>query len=198
MGEVLRAGWLLDLGLHGSRPRMTVDDIRRLHALLPSVDVQAIQPDFVALVARTRSAGIPVSDRRAVKLQRLVAANALLCGRLDAHRSDLWVFRYIWDSEEQAEVLAAIVQEHLKDPPDDVAVHPRARDGHAPDPEEIARDVDAILARIGQDISETERACLRDRLGLLAARAQWVPDEEQRQFLAGRIDETWQRLGARA
>ena len=72
-----------------------------------------VRTAYVELVHRLRHAGIPISDRRAVKLQRLLAASALLCGRLTVNATDLWVLRYIWDTEEQQEVLASIVQDAI-------------------------------------------------------------------------------------
>jgi hypothetical protein len=53
--------------------------------------------------------GLAFSDRRAVKVLKLVAASAVLCGRTVAAASDLWVLCYVWDREEQIESLAALV-----------------------------------------------------------------------------------------
>ena len=91
---------------------------------------------------RLRQAGLAISDRRAVKLQKLVAASAVLCGRSVAAVSDLWVFRHIWDTEEQQEVLAAIVSESLRQVPAAAGDHPRARRDQEPNAEELARDLD--------------------------------------------------------
>jgi len=64
---------------------------------------------FVDLVHNLRNTGIKVSDRRAVKIQNLIAASAIMCGRAEAILSDLWVLKYIWDTEEQIEILAGII-----------------------------------------------------------------------------------------
>ena len=90
-----------------------IEDIRRLNGMLAEVELVAARPAYVELIHRLRHAGIPVSDRRAVKLQRLMAASALLCGRLEVHTTDLWVLRYIWDAEDQQEVLDSIVQDAI-------------------------------------------------------------------------------------
>ena len=42
-----------------------------------------------------------------------MAAGALLCGRLEVNAADLWVLRYIWDAEDQQEVLGSIVQDAI-------------------------------------------------------------------------------------
>ena len=111
MQELLTSGWKLDLGQGQAAATFSIEDVRRLHAMLADVDLSGVRPAYVELIHRLRYAGIPVSDRRAVKLQRLMAASALLCGRLQVNATDLWVLRYIWDAEDQQEVLASLVQE---------------------------------------------------------------------------------------
>src|SRR5436190_6515214 len=67
MAEVLVAGWELDLGRHQAEAGVTVEEARKLHALLHESDLSGVRPRFVELVHRLRHAGIPISDRRAVK-----------------------------------------------------------------------------------------------------------------------------------
>ena len=195
--DVLVAGWKLDLERGQRCPAITTDDIRRVQGLLRSVDLGGIRTPYVELVRRLRHAGIPVSDRRAVKLQRLLAASALLCGRLEVNTTDLWVLRYIWDTEEQQDVLASIVQDAVKKaaPAEAEASHPRSRGADAPDPEHLARDLERLRERLNGEVPATERSYLQDQLGLLAARCQWVEDGQGRQFLEGKVEELWQRLG---
>ena len=197
--QVLVAGWKLDLEQRERVTTITPDDVRRLQALLRAVDLAEVRTPYVELVRRLRHAGIPVSDRRAVKLQRLMAASALLCGRLQVNVSDLWVLRYIWDTEEQQAILAAIVQDAVAraGPKEEETSHPRARGSDAPDPEHLARDLERLGARLGSDVPGTERSYLQDQLGLLAARCQWVADAQPRQFLEEKVEELWQRLGGR-
>src|SRR5437762_7310227 len=106
LGEVLSAGWKLDVGGHEVTATVDMEAVRALHRCLGQVDLALVRPALVELVVRLRHAGIPISDRRAVKLQRLVSASAILCGRTRAAISDLWVFRHIWDTVEQQSVLA--------------------------------------------------------------------------------------------
>jgi len=201
LGEVLRAGWALDRrgrrspGGNGSadqQDRLAIDDVRKLSASLGAINLADVRPRLGELVVRLRHAGIAVSDRRAVKLQGLVAASALLCGRATAIVSDLWVLRHIWDTLEQREVLASIVDEALKAAPPGSADHPRARDVDAPDPEAIARELDDVAARLTDpNATEADRAAARDRLGLLAGRVQWVAGSQQRTFLEERLADAW-------
>src|SRR5215472_12945448 len=73
--DVLVAGWKLDLERDQRSPAITTDAIRQIQGLLRAVDLGSIRTPYVELVRRLRHAGIPVSDRRAVKLQRLLAAS---------------------------------------------------------------------------------------------------------------------------
>ena len=105
-----------------------------------------------------------------MKLQRLVAASALICGRATAQLSDLWVFRYIWDNLEQQEVLASIVDETLKKAQADGTDHPRARNANAPDAEILAResgqsahDPAKLIAPMLARFMATDRAFTRAR-----------------------------------
>jgi MoxR-like ATPase len=196
--DVLITGWRLDRGGRQRAATLHIEDIRRLHEIVVDVDLAGVRPLYAELIHRLRHAGIAVSDRRAVKLQRLVAASALICGRLAANPADLWVLRYIWDTEEQQQVLASIVQDTIDKSGEQPAEHPRARGGDAPDAETLGRDLARIVERFnGADLPSTERVYLRDRLGLLAARCQWVPDTQQRGHLEQQVDSLWQRLGGR-
>ena len=197
---VLAAGWKLELSRNGELTRYGIDDVRQLHGMLRSVDFAAVQTSYVDLIHRLRHAGIMVSDRRAVKLQRVLAASALLCGRLAVNQTDMWVLRYIWDTEEQQDVLSSIVEQVLGKASDEdkAAGHPRSRGAELPDPEHLARDLEQISAKLTQgDLAATERSYVRDQLGLLAARCQWVANQQQRDFLQQRVDSLWDGLGGR-
>lgn len=195
--EVLEAGWKLGLNRERRPAAMTIEDIRTLQGVLGDVDLAPVRPAYVELVQRLRRAGIPVSDRRAVKLQRLLAASAILCGRAVANRSDLWVLRYIWDSEEQQEIVAAIVQEAVDraDEAELAVAHPRAKIGNAPDAEELTRELDRLRSRADQpELKEAERTVLRDQLGLLSGRCAWIVDSQARTFLESQAAQLWKQL----
>lgn len=192
--DLLCAGW----SLFASKPvrsSLHFDDLRAAQAALPQVVLDEVRPAFAELVARIRQAGIPVSDRRAVRLQRVIAASALLCGRTTARLADLWVVRHIWDSEEQREVLASLVDQWIAKEPPLPADHPRARPGDGPDPEALARDLDVLAHRAPTTADSTpEQAQLRDRLSVLEERCQWVKDTTRRQWLLQRVAELWTQL----
>ena len=199
LGDVLHAGWKLDVGRREVGASVSIDDVRRLNGALGMVDLADVRPKVAELVVRLRNAGLPVSDRRAVKLQRLVAASALLCARRAALPSDLWVFRYIWDTVEQQEVLASIVGDAVRAAPEDPADHPRSRGADAPDPEALARDLEDLGKRLGEPATTAaDRSVLRDRLGVLAGRVEWVKDERQRANLLDRVEALWPKAGGRS
>ncbi|HJT32613.1 MAG TPA: AAA family ATPase [Pirellulales bacterium] len=195
--DVLEAGWRLELHRREPEHRISADDLRRLQALLGEANLAAVRPVFNEAVGRLRYAGIALSDRRAVKLQRLAAASALLCGRLDALPVDLWVLRYIWDTEDQQEVIAGIVSDILRQAPAAEASHPRARGDDRPEAESLARDIEAIEQRLNGDLPAADLAYLRDRLGLLSSRCQWIADQRQREFLLDRAEKLWPKLGVK-
>jgi MoxR-like ATPase len=191
--EVLSAGWKLASG-GTTRSTLHFDDVRRAQGVLAEVELGNVRQPFSELVHRIRHAGIPVSDRRAVKLQRVIAASALLSGRMEARLSDLWVVRHIWDTEEQQEVLASLVEQALGKQPASQGDHPRARPSDGPDAELLARDLEAIAQALKETLPDVEKSYLRDRLGILEGRSQWVKDAAKRDWLAGQIAELWRAL----
>jgi len=201
LASVLLAGWQLDARQGVPQVTMSVDELRQLQGFVRDVDLAGVRGPLGELVLRLRQAGIPVSDRRAVKLQRVVAASAVLCGRAEARVSDLWVLRYIWDTEEQVEVLTALVDEAIarSDKVDEADNHPRSHNSNQPDPESIARDLELMAVQVQSDgMPEEERSVLRDRLGVLAGRCAWIVNPEQRTFLESKMEELWTALGTKA
>jgi len=191
--QVLEAGWRMETA-HRGEPSVTFADLRELQTLLPHVSLENVRHAYAELIGRIRLAGIGVSDRRAVKLQRMIVASALLCGRAEAQLSDLWILRYIWDTEEQQETLRALVQEVIganEDTPAPGLRHSQADSHGLPNPEALARDAAWIEEQARAGIDSTQRAWLRDRLAILDGRTQWVQNSEQRDYLVAKIREVW-------
>jgi MoxR-like ATPase len=194
--DVLTAGWKL-AGGGTTKSALHFDDLRSTQSALANVELAAIRQPFAELVHRIRHAGIAVSDRRAVKLQRVIAASALLSGRSEARLSDLWVVRHIWDTEEQQEVLASLVDQAINKQSPAPGDHPRARSADGPDTESLARDLDAIAESLKNNaLPDVEKAYFRDRLGVLEGRCQWVKDTAKREWLIKRVSELWSGLKA--
>lgn len=198
LADVLTTGWRREVAGRERSSTMNVDLIRRLQGQLKEVDLVPIQALYIDLIRRLRMSGIKISDRRAVKLQRMVAASSLLCGRRIAIASDLWVLRYIWDTDEQQEIIASLVSSTLgpaqqADKQQDS--HPRARQSSTPDPEVLGQELRKISERLNDpDLPTVEKSQIRDELALLASRCDWVPDTIQREFLQQEIQTLWPKV----
>ncbi len=198
---VLDAGWKLQQAdARGESPSelVSIDDIRRLQRAIPLVDVTPIRSIYVELIHRLRHCGIEISDRRAVRLQRLIAASALMCGRSATDISDLWILRYIWDTMDQVEVLAKIVDDAIRNRPSDpasVTTHPRSRGADAPNAEELNHDLTQIESRLQDpELDRAARSWLMDRASILLSRVEWITNDESRLFLRNRAQGLLQKI----
>ncbi|WP_341843466.1 AAA family ATPase [Chitinophaga caseinilytica] len=195
LNEVLQAGWELESGATGEAPVITAEDVLHIQQMLPQVDLSPVRDAYINLIVKMRNAGIPLSDRRAVKLQRLVAASALLCHRKAAQVSDLWVLRYAWDTDEQREILAGIVDQLIGKEKLGAEAHPRALSAGVPDAEALHAEVmrmDDLWAN--PETTGAERAVIRDRLRLLNGRCEWIRNPEQQAFVRQPIEALWQKI----
>jgi len=191
LGAVLEAGWRMS-SESPSPASLHFDELAQLQRALGSVDLTPVRRPFAELVLRIRQAGVAVSDRRAVKLQRVIAASALLASRTTARLSDLWVVRHIWDTEDQQEILAGLVESAMREESASVEDHPRARPAAGPDPENLARDLELLESGLKEE--NTDLAGARDRLALLEGRCHWIKTETEREWLLERVAQLWPRL----
>lgn len=195
--RVLHAGWDLEQGNTPTAPAITVAEINILQGLLHKVDLAPIQKPYLELVQQLRKSGIAISDRRAVKLQRLIAASALLCNRLAANTSDLWVTRYIWDTIDQQTVLQTVVQDVIDSDSSEetTARHPRSFANDRLDPEQLSRDLDGLLQKCQNvELTEPTRNELREQLTLLAGQCQWISNSEQRSSVDAQVNQLWELI----
>ncbi|HEU4387095.1 MAG TPA: AAA family ATPase [Blastocatellia bacterium] len=86
--RLLDGGWTLDL--NPVTARSSIEQIDALAAAAVEADMSEVRPLIAQAVRTLRSIGIVFSDRRAVKVQRLVAAAAVLAGRTRPGEPDLW------------------------------------------------------------------------------------------------------------
>jgi MoxR-like ATPase len=79
---------------------------------------------YKGIVFQIRAEGVSLSDRRVVKILKLFAASAYLDGRAQPDAGDLFVLKHVWNNEDQAQILEAIVtpvlETHYRE-------HPQAR-----------------------------------------------------------------------
>jgi MoxR-like ATPase len=194
MPRLLAAGWALERST-ALDAAVSAGDLRELSRRVYDVDLSPVQGLYAEVVFKVRDLGIALSDRRAVKAMKLLAASALLCGRSAAAPSDLWVLRYLWDRAEQIGPLRALVQGVLEEHPAAEAAHPLAAPAEQADGEEVARQLDAAERELQADGSLLALARLRERVADLADRAAWVRDEAARRHLQERSGRLLERLG---
>lgn len=90
--DLLAGGW--QVSRHGVVPRADLASLDVLNRAVPEVDMAAVRADLAHAIRQLRQANILLSDRRIVKAQRLIAASAVLAGRQQASRADLWPLLY--------------------------------------------------------------------------------------------------------
>lgn len=196
MGKLLAAGWALERDGAPVRDGVGVsaDDIRTLARRVMDVDLAPVADLYEDAAFKVRDLGIGFSDRRAVKVLKLVAASAVLSGRSAAAGSDLWVLRYVWDREEQIAPLTSLVEGILRQQPAEMA-HPLAATPERVDGEQLARELSEAEDRLGGKSSLAELARLREQIARVADRAAWVADEQARRHLTDRAGTLLRRIG---
>ena len=195
MPRLLTAGWELE-SAGPDASTVSAADLRALGGRVAKVDLTGIVEVYADAVLKVRDLGVALSDRRAVKVLKLVAASAVLCGRAEANLTDLWVLRYVWDREEQIASLGALVAGLLEPHAGEPHSHPLAATPGRVDGEDVARQIDAAEAEANAGtVSLAAVARLRERVADLADRAAWVPDEAARTHLLGRTEQLLGRLG---
>ena len=180
-------------------PASTSTTSAQLHAALRAVDLSGVRPQVVDLVVRLRQRGparlrppgrqTPAPRRR----QRLLCgADGCACSPTSGSSATSGTpssSRRCWPRSSATRCAAA---------PADAADHPRARGDDAPDPEALARDLEDLGGRLSDGATTpADRSALRDRLGVLAGRCEWVKDERQRTVLLETVESLWPRAGGR-
>jgi MoxR-like ATPase len=195
MPRLLAAGWTLERSEEVTST-LTAEDLRVLGGKVYDVDLSAVNSLYADTVFKVRDLGIGLSDRRAIKVLKLVSASALLCGRTTALLSDLWVLRYVWDREEQIGPLGAMIDGVLKQHGGTEEAHPLAVVQNEVDGEALAGQLEAVEKEIGNGKhSLAALARFREHLTELADRAAWVVDMRSRSHLLERTRELLERLG---
>ena len=194
LNEVLLAGWKLENNtIETEKPKVKALEIKELQMECRNVDLNPIRSQYVDVVHSLRNKGIKVSDRRAVKLQNLIAASALICGRNVAIISDLWVLKYIWDTEEQIEILEGIIN-LIIEKEEAEKVHPQAIYNKAPNPEEVIKEVHYLTKKWSDSISFEEQNVIKDKLRFIQTRCDWIKNSEQKQYIKNEIEQLWKTM----
>jgi len=192
--EVLLAGWKLENNKITEKPSITPSDIIELQGLSKKVDLSPIRKQYVDLIHNLRTTGVNVSDRRAVKVQNLIAASAMMCNRTEANVSDLWVLKYIWDTEEQIEILAGII-DAIMEKEDSPLAHPQALFNKTPNAEELVKEVSLLTSKWeSEGLSFEEQNVIKDKLRYVQNRSNWVKKKEHKLHVQNEIEVLWKKI----
>ena len=192
--QVLLAGWKLENKGKKEIPTITPAEILELQQKSKEVDLSPIRKEYIDLIHSLRNTGIKVSDRRAVKVQNLLTASALICNRTEAILSDLWVMKYIWDTEEQIEILAGII-DNIVEKDDSPKSHPQALFNKRPNAEELLSDVEILKEKWETgELSFEEQNIIKDKLRYIQNRSNWISHTEHKQHIQGEIEALWHKI----
>ncbi len=152
--ELLEVGWAGAAG--DGAPQASFAAIDRLAAVARGCDLAAVRPALSTAVRRMRSAGVELSDRRAIRAQRLVAAAAVLEGRPAATAADLWVLPMVAPSADDQATAQEAIQDLIADASNATLVHAaemfaRGRNARAA---RLAQSGGELLAELGEPPAE--------------------------------------------
>jgi MoxR-like ATPase len=100
--QLLEGGW--KLAQKQVQRKATMADIDKLAAAVPQLDMSPVRGSLSLALRILRTAGVVLSDRRAVKAQFLIAAAALLDGRTRPTEADLWPLIFVVPTPEQQDI----------------------------------------------------------------------------------------------
>lgn len=192
--DVLVAGRKLEDQNSVERPIIFPKEIIEIQKETRTVDLTPIRKPYVDLIHNLRNTGVKVSDRRAVKIQNLIASSAIMCNRKSANLSDLWVLKYIWDTEEQIEILAGVIDSIIEK--DDLpGAHPQALFNKIPKAEELMKEVNLLKTKWEEEtLSFEEQNVIKDKLRYVQTRASWIKNQEHKQHLTTEIETLWHKI----
>jgi MoxR-like ATPase len=147
--DLLAGGWGLDAQRGTTTPTASLDDLDALAHAARALDLAPVRPALAHAIRLLRRADVALSDRRAVRVQRLVAAAAVLAGRTHATDEDLWPLLTAVPTREGQDtardvlrpVLARSRNAALGAAAEDASAGPLAR------AERLARDAASLLAQ---------------------------------------------------
>ena len=110
---LLEGGWSLVRSKQEEAPA-SIGDLDALAEAAKAADLEPVRAEIASCVRALRGAGIQLSDRRAVKLQRLVAAAAVMDGRTTASSADLWPIVYAVPTREDQDEARRVLKTQLE------------------------------------------------------------------------------------
>jgi MoxR-like ATPase len=116
--ELLDRGWdqerrRMGNGAGKEPPALQIGDLRALSDVLGEVDLSEVRGTLVELIGELLAHGVTLSDRRIVRVQKLVAAAALLREDSTARPEDLWPLAHLWTEPSDAALVRDAVYERI-------------------------------------------------------------------------------------
>lgn len=108
--ELLEAGWKGGAQAGGLA---TLTDLDCLATAAKAADLSSVRPLLAHAIRQLRGAGVQLTDRRAVKVQRLMAAAAVLDGRAHPGEADLWPLISAIPTREEQTVAREVLRDLL-------------------------------------------------------------------------------------
>lgn len=93
---------------------ITTDVLLEMYQTLNEVDMDEIANDYREVIRRIRAEGIELSDRRVIKLLKLIAASAIRRKSLVANTGDFWLLKHIWNKPDQIPYLQSIINPYIE------------------------------------------------------------------------------------
>lgn len=120
LDDLLAKGWSLEVErIRGDADMgqrwVTPDQLKRLHAQLPAIGIDAVETSYGEIIRRLRAQGVVFSERRLIKGLKLIRAAALLDGREQADGRDFWPLLHIWNGLDDIPTLREVVQPFIED-----------------------------------------------------------------------------------
>ncbi|MBI5493646.1 MAG: AAA family ATPase [Deltaproteobacteria bacterium] len=114
LDELLAGGW--EAGRRtAAPPAASLSDVDALVEASRSMDPSAVRGRLADAIRALRGAGVALSDRRAVKMQRLMTAAAALAGRSAPTTADLWTVVLAVPTPDEQATAREVLREMLAD-----------------------------------------------------------------------------------
>jgi MoxR-like ATPase len=113
--DLLEDGWVAQTDTNPPLVTSPMQALERLSVQTAAVNLDMARPLIGGAIRRLRAAGITITDRRAVRTQRLIAAAAVLEGRTTANPQDLWPLPLVAPTLEAQSLAQEVLRDLLKD-----------------------------------------------------------------------------------
>jgi MoxR-like ATPase len=117
-----------------------------------------------------------------------------MCNRNEVILSDFWVLKYIWDTEEQIELLAGIIDAIIEKDNSPLS-HPQALFNKIPNAESLIKEVTLLTDKWeAGSITFEEQNVIKDKLRYIQTRSNWIKNKEHKQHIQSEIESLWEKM----